>query len=117
MLENNNIGNMHHQEEKWQNSIEFKNMQQFSIINLKHLMTTNCMALKPDKKEKRQTPKSLNYNIYTMYNKIKALNKHTGSEKKKRKKKKTYDTVRSNVGIVVALIHFYADSKLLCLLS
>ena len=60
-------------------------MQQFCIINLKHLITTTCMAIKPDKNKKQQTPKSLNYNIYTMYNKIKALSKHAGS-------KKTYDT-------------------------
>ena len=33
----------------------------------------------------QQTPKSLNYNIYTIYNKIKALSKHTGSKKKKQK--------------------------------
>ena len=31
--------------------------------------------------EKQQTPKSLDCNIYTMYNKIKALSKHTGSKK------------------------------------
>ena len=26
-------------------------MQQFCIINLKHLITTTCMAIKPDKNE------------------------------------------------------------------
>ena len=70
-------------------------MQQFCIINFKHLITTTCMATKPDKNVKRQTPKSLNYNIYTIYIKIKALSKHTGS-------KKNYDTVRPNVVIVIA---------------
>ena len=57
------------------------------------------MAIKPDKNEKRQTPKSLNYNIYTMYIKLKALNEHTGS-------KKIYDTIRPNVVIVVAFNSF-----------
>ena len=60
------------------------------------------MAIKSDKNEKRQTPKSLNYNIYTMYIKIKALNEHTGS-----KKNKNYDTVRPNVVIVVAFNSFF----------
>ena len=76
-------------------------MQQFCIINLKHLITTTCMAIKPDKNEKRQTSKSLNYNICTMYIKIKALSEHTGS-----KKQKNYDTVRPNVVIVVAFNSF-----------
>ena len=59
------------------------------------------MAIKPDKNEKRKTPRSLNYNIYTMYIKIKALSEHTGS-----KKKKNYDTVRPNVVIVIAFDSF-----------
>ena len=61
------------------------------------------MAIKPDKNEKRQTPKSLNFNIYTMYIKIKALSEHTGP-----KKKKNYDddTIRPNVVIVVAFNSF-----------
>ena len=30
-------------------------MQQFCIINLKHMITTTYMAIKPDKNEKRKT--------------------------------------------------------------
>ena len=59
------------------------------------------MAIKPDKNEKRQTPKNLNCNIYTMYNKIK-LSVSIPTQKKK----KTYDTVRPNVVFVVAFNSF-----------
>ena len=58
-------------------------MQRLFIIYSKGLITTNHMAIKPDKTKSNKHQKALivNCNIYTMYNKIKALSKHTGSKK------------------------------------
>ena len=75
-------------------------MQQFFIINSKDLVTTTCMTIKPDKtKSNKHQPKILNYNINTVYSKMKALSKHTDS-------KKSYDAVKPNVVIVIAFNSF-----------